>query len=362
MASPGGGAERVLADVASGLAERGHSVTLISFDAAYDCSFYSLSPQVYWKHVDVGFINKRATVLDLLQRAWALRQSVRNLNPKVTVGFMSSAYVPLAIALLGTRTPLVASEHIVPEYYRTRRLEQALVFASMLICRLTTVVSDQVLSAFPRMLRNRLRVVHNPVTLRGDDASNDPATEGGTGRKTLLSVGRLEPQKDHSTLITAFCQIADDFPDWDLRIVGEGALRSDLEAQIARAGLQNRVSLVGVRSDISREYASAQCFVMPSRYESLGVAAAEAISHGLPAVGFADCLGVNQLITEGVNGRLVPANECRVEGLARILGELMADPIYRLSLAGGEATLPHHVYLERVLDRWEKILREAAPE
>jgi hypothetical protein len=60
------------------------------------------------------------------------------------------------------------------------------------------------------------------------------------------------------------------------------------------------------------------------------------------------------------NGRLVPPNECRVEGLERILADLMADRSYRLSLAGPAATLPHYLQLEAVLDRWEDVLWEAA--
>jgi glycosyltransferase involved in cell wall biosynthesis len=179
----------------------------------------------------------------------------------------------------------------------------------------------------------------------------------GGARKTLLSVGRLEPQKDHKTLITAFGMIADRYPDWQLRIVGEGMLRGALEGQARSLGLGDRIEFPGAVREISAEYASAQLFVMPSLYESFGLATAEALSHGLPAIGFADCPGTNDLIKDRVNGLLAPSRGS-AEMLSKSLERLMSSPNLRTSMAEVAPQTVAQFKLHAVVDRWEALLHQ----
>jgi len=173
--------------------------------------------------------------------------------------------------------------------------------------------------------------------------------------RTLLAVGRLEDQKDHRTLIRAFAEIAGDFPDWRLRIVGEGELRPDLEALVRRHRLEGRVALPGAISEIGEEYEAAQLFVMSSSYESFGLTSAEALAHGLPVIGFADCPGTNELVQEGVNGRLVEGAD-RATALAAGLAGLMSSPGERERLgAAGPASIECFAP-ERITDVWEALL------
>jgi glycosyltransferase involved in cell wall biosynthesis len=173
----------------------------------------------------------------------------------------------------------------------------------------------------------------------------------------LLSVGRLAEQKDYATLIDAFALAAHRQSEWDLRIVGEGELRSTLEERINRLGMTGRVFLPGATKDICAEYEAAQLFVLPSLYESQGLALVEALSHGLPAVGFAACPGVNQLIRPGINGVLASGSD-RVRSLAEVLEPLMADVQARERLVTPEAELPEEFGPESILDRWEQVLRQ----
>jgi len=66
-------------------------------------------------------------------------------------------------------------------------------------------------------------------------------------------------------------------------------LREKLEASVEALGLDGRIQMPGAISDISSEHACAQPYVISSLYESQGLATAEALAHGLPAIGFADC-------------------------------------------------------------------------
>jgi glycosyltransferase involved in cell wall biosynthesis len=170
------------------------------------------------------------------------------------------------------RIPLIASEHTNFQHYAYKRLQALLLRLVLGLVDLTTCVSEQVRQTYPKSIRKRMVIIPNPVTrdavVRADVAAKST-------RKMLLSVGRLDAGKDHSTLIEAFAKIAAEVSDWDLRIIGEGVLRPKLEAQIAALGLATRISLPGATRDIASAYQDAQLFVMPSRYESFSLTTVE---------------------------------------------------------------------------------------
>jgi glycosyltransferase involved in cell wall biosynthesis len=121
--------------------------------------------------------------------------------------------------------------------------------------------------------------------------------DDGRRTKTVLAVGRLHEQKGFDLLLNAWQPIEAHYPDWTLRIVGEGPKRTELEAQIKELGLRH-VVLAGRTEDMKREYASASLFVLSSRYEGLPLALIEAMWCGLPCVAF-DCpQGPAELLAE----------------------------------------------------------------
>lgn len=351
-----GGAERVFSDIAGGLAARGHAITAISYDRPDSEPFFPLDPRVEWIRLGIGRTEKPAGLAETVARIFAVRRVVQGLNPEIVVGFMHSTFVPLGVALLGTGIPMVASEHNAFGNYRRHPIQRALLRLTPSLARRITVVSVQAMAEFPPSLRKTMVVIPNPIRPIAPSRADVVATN--RPHKTLLSVGRLNEEKDFFTLISAFSKIAPRFPDWDLRIVGEGQLRDQIEKRILDLGLDGRICLPGLIKDIDREYESAQLFVLPSRHESLGLVVAEALAHGLPAVGFADCPGVNTLIRPGRNGVLVSGAD-RVAALGEALARLMARGELRKALVPAAAEFPAEFGSEGVLDRWEELLNRS---
>lgn len=302
MNNPGGGAERVLADVAGGLAARGHDVSVLTFEAPGGRSFYPLREGVRRIELGIGSTTGRATVGATLWRMAALRARVREHRPDLAIGFMHSMFIPLGAALAGTGIPVIASEHTVPQYYQSRPLQGLLLRAAPLLVAAMTCVSEQARNKYPPALRRLIEVVPNPLTIT---AGGRASVTAAAGPNILLTVGRLTALKDHETLIRAFALLTPAAPEWKLRIVGDGELRQSLVGLVQSLGLAGRVELPGSIADIAGEYLAAQLYATPSRYESFGLATAEALAYGLPAVGFDDCPGTNELIQHEVNGVLV---------------------------------------------------------
>lgn len=355
LSSAVGGAERVLCTVCSDLVSRGHEVSILTFDSPGEISFYPLDPRVNRIDLGIGDSSRPAGLIETFIRMKALRRAINKEGPDVAVGFMHSMFVPLAFALAGTGVPVLGSEHIVPEHYRTRRLQYLLLIVASLFLDKLTVLSQSIRSRYPFIVRGRMVEMPNPVETALDCANVSDANE----IFTLLSVGRLEMQKDHSTLIRAFARIMDRFPQWQLKIVGEGSQRQDLMLLINELDMVERIMMPGVIVNIGEAYQSAQAFVIPSRYEAFGLVTAEAMSYGLPVIGFADCPGTNEIIINGLNGLLVEPGDDRVISLAQALSTLLSNQELRQQFGTtGRQSILAHFSSRQVCNKWEELLSE----
>ena len=173
----------------------------------------------------------------------------------------------------------------------------------------------------------RVQVIYNPILNPDfDRKSQQPLTHPwfAPGQApVILAVGRLETVKGYAALIDAFQQVRSNTPA-RLLILGEGSLRSDLETQVRRLGLQQDVLMPGFVENPYAYMRRADVFVSTSLHEAFGNTLVEALACGCPVVA-ADCPGgTRELLRDGAYGHLVPVNDR--PGLAQgILAALAGD-------------------------------------
>jgi glycosyltransferase involved in cell wall biosynthesis len=178
------------------------------------------------------------------------------------------------------------------------------------------------------------------------------------GRKVVVAAGRLVPAKGFDRLVPAFAAVSARHPDWSLRIYGTGGERALIEGLVHRHGLERCVQLMGFAGHLDEELAEASVFVLSSRNEGFPMVLLEAMSVGVPVVSF-DCRnGPADLVTDGVDGLLVPQGD--VVGLAEAMCRLIEEPGWRremgqAALATAATYTPH-----RMADRWEQLLDDLA--
>ncbi len=345
-----GGAERMACELAGALLSRGFDVHMVSWDIPGSRSFYPMQDAVTWSQLgfDLGIINK-------IRRIWRLYRLLKYYRIQVLIGFVMSAdrTVYAAAKLAGVK--LIVAERNAPVMYKVRYnlLQRWLIFRFLGLADRITVQLDSFVKDYPRRLHERIHSIPNPVSLVPANLQAHPEREI-AGRFTLLAVARLDSlQKRITLLINAFAIIAPSFPNWDLLIVGEGSDSLEIFRLIESHCLGNRVRLKTSIINIFEIYSQSHLFAIPSRWEGFSNALAEAMAHGLPAVGFAQAAGVAELIANG--GWLVSGiDDERL--LADTLAQAIADPDERASRGIIAAQNMARFEPNQQYDRWRGVL------
>lgn len=175
----------------------------------------------------------------------------------------------------------------------------------------------------------RVRIVPNRLPI-GALAAADPEREEQTRTRcgippaapVVVAVGRLDPEKDPLTLVTAVARLRR--PEVRLLLVGDGSLRDAVQGEAARSGLDGRLVITGFRpmEEIASFLHLSDCYVIASRYEGFPFALAEALAAGVPVVA-SDAAQLNELLA-GTGALRFPAGDA--EQLAARIAEVLADP------------------------------------
>jgi len=173
--------------------------------------------------------------------------------------------------------------------------------------------------------RTRLEVISNPIDVDAVGATVKTHTvDRLPGSPSLVSVGRLAHQKGFDLLLDALAMVRRRHPGVHLTIYGDGPDRDALHDQARKLGVDNAVTFAGFSRNPIPHIATADLFVLASRYEGFPNAALEALACGTPAV-LTDCPGANsEIIAPGANGQLAasPSAPAMADAIERAVAEL----------------------------------------
>ena len=310
----GGGAERVMIQLANHWAEAGARIVMMT-NLGDGPLRRDLSPRV----AHLGLNRKRG-----LLAAPGLAAALRERRPHVLVSAMSEQNVTACLArrLVGPQVRVVTVEHnfmsdALARKARWRRIALPhLMRAAYPSADAVAAVSRAAAEDLQALLRRPgipVRVLYNPIwPLR-------PAPDAEPGRlhpwlaeadPVLVTIGRLVPQKNHRNLLEALSLVRGDRPV-RLLVLGDGPLRAELEAHAATLGVRDAVAFLGFRREVADFLRFSDVFVLSSDWEGLPLSLMEALMMGTPVVS-TDCRsGPRELLEEGRYGELVPVRDPR---------------------------------------------------
>jgi GalNAc-alpha-(1->4)-GalNAc-alpha-(1->3)-diNAcBac-PP-undecaprenol alpha-1,4-N-acetyl-D-galactosaminyltransferase len=348
----GGGAERVMSIIANYWVSKGWAVTLLMLVPPTTQSFFPLDPRIQLKSLDVAgkSANRLAAITNTWKRVQVLRRAIIASKPDVVISFMNSVNVYAILACWRSNIPIIVSEHMYPGSNDANKIWQWIMKVTYRYADLVTVLTQNALPFYPAKEGYRAIVMPNPVVAPEPSMSADRVLQS----PSLIAVGRLHHQKGFDLLLKAFHKIHAKYPDWQITILGEGSLRSDLEQLRSKLKLIDRVHLPGLVSNVPEYLNQADLFVMPSRFEGFPMALCEAMAYGLPVLS-ADCLsGPRDIIEDGINGVLVKTED--IDALATGLEKLMSDPAKRQQLAKNAPDILDQFGVEQVMEIWQQAI------
>lgn len=346
-----GGGERHLADLARGLASRGHEVLAA---LAPDSPLAEKLNELPKGNIHILPLRNALDIKSALR----LAQLAREREADVIHAHVARDYTLAAFAARRCpRARLVITRHVLFPLGRAHRL--ALRDVDRVIA-VSGAVESALLARriFPA---DRIRVVHNGVDVRRFASARRAEPRGGPLRVGI--VGELSPVKGQEDFGRAASLISKEYAvEVEFVVVGEdasrtGERRAGIESLVAELGLKGRVRMEGHRDDVSEILPTFDVFVSASRSEAFGVAMVEAMAAGVPVVATAT-EGALEIIEEGVTGLTVPPGD--VTSLASAVRSLLEDARLRASLgAEGARSARERFSIERMIDETERVYAES---
>jgi glycosyltransferase involved in cell wall biosynthesis len=307
-----GGAERVYIDVAKGLAGRGHRVIAAALQARSGDVARALAGS------GVSIVDLRmGSKLDALA-IWRLARVLRREQVGVLYTFLIHAHLIGRVAGRLAGTPVVLSSQQIMAW--EGRLTERLNRATARWCTTVVGVSRNV----SRYLIERVGIppgkvvtIYNCVDVSAfRRTGSKPSAEG----PIIGSIARLNPEKDHTSLLRAFAILRRRYPKARLVLAGAGPERERLEGLAASLGIDGSVEFLGHVDDVRPVHARLDVYVQSSHVEGMPVAVLEALAAGIPVVA-ARVGGNEEAVVDGVGGVLVPPQnpEAIADAVSRIV-------------------------------------------
>ncbi len=333
-----GGSERVMALLANCLSERGHDIEIVCINK--HIVFYPMD-----ESVKISFVEDEVGESYLKKGKW-LRKRIKEENPDIVIAFMLEVYCMTLFSMIGVNIPVISSERIDPYFFGKAKR-----FLRWLLLRRTThlvVQTEQIKQFISPKLQRRTSIIPNPVTNEVFHLSPNVRKEN-----KIIAVGRLAYQKNYPLLFRAFKNVSDEFPDYQLVIFGEGPQREELEQEIDRLEMGERILLPGKTTHIIEELNKSQLFCMSSDYEGMSNAMLEAVCIGLPVV-TTDVSGASDMVIDGKGGFIVEKGNVRqFENAMRVLLE---DEHLRKKMGTYNKERAIEYKEDRIVDQWEKLI------
>jgi len=170
--------------------------------------------------------------------------------------------------------------------------------------------------------------------------------------KQIVMLARLMPQKRIDLMIRVWAKLAKDFPDWHVKVLGDGMLKDDLAKLTKELGVEDSFLMPGAVKDVNAELEASDILCLTSEYEGFGIVLIEAMLKHVPVMAF-EYVGVHDIIEDGVDGYVVPFGD--VDAYAERLKSLMVSEELRNTFANNAIESVKKFDKECVMAKWEKL-------
>ena len=272
----GGGAERVIANLANKFSDKDEVILVNSFPTPKE---YMISDNI--KHIYLDDNSFSSRIKKNISRILKLRKIIKSERPDVAIAFMAEPNIRILISSIGLNVKTIISVRNDPEREYpgiTGKMVTRFLFplADGLVFQ-----TSEAKAYFSKRIQQKSIVIYNPVAndFYYEDAKNE--------KNNIVMVGRLTAQKNYFLMIDAMASLRTVIDD-QLFIYGDGELKEEINDYITKKELSNVIHLMGNTTKIADELKKYRLFVMTSDYEGLPNSLMEAMASGLVCIS-TDC-------------------------------------------------------------------------
>ena len=338
----GGGAERVISILANEFTKKGIETKIMM--TAGKTSVYQLHPEVellYAGEKTGGKLIKR------FARIFRMRKIFKCYRDHILIAFEPDAAFFAGIAKLGLSMKMIASERNDPRSFGSSRVRKA---AYGMTEKIVFQTRDA-MECFQSGIQKKGKVIPNPIS------SLLPEPYVGKRQKTVVSIGRMEEQKNHRLLLRAFKEFAESYPEYTLHLYGKGALLEELKQLAGMLNIEDKVIFEGFHKDVLQRVADAGMYVLSSDYEGISNSLLEAMAIGLPVISTdCPCGGSRLCIQNEINGLLVPVAD--EKALATAMKRIAQSEELGNQLSSEAVKVRSTFSVEQIVSEWLDVLNE----
>ena len=337
-----GGVEKVIATLSNKFSEKGIKCTIITL--RNDQCVYTLNSNIDIIPLYDG--EGTPTVKEYGKCFIYLRKLVKEIQPDVILSMPEEISCKAIPFLIGLKIPIVVSERnnpwIMPQNKINRLLRRIFYpFVNGIVFQ-----TKEAGQFFSRNIRNKSTVIPNPL-----DLSRIPEEWEAPRRKEIVSVGRLESQKNYSLLINAFSEFYKKHNEYCLIIYGKGSEKEALEDLAKNKIPESAYYFAGVTNDVLKCINGSFMFVLSSDYEGLPNILIEAMALGLPCISTNCKCGPRSLIENGLNGLLIPVrNE---KAMVQAMCHIAENEEHALSMGKEAMLIKERLNTDKIVERWK---------
>ncbi len=347
-----GGAQKVATSLATDLSNQDKKISVITLSDDQN-DFFKLPENITRIALNQNKESKTALhgIWANITRIRALRRAIKSVQPKTTISFIAPTNILTIAASIGLNTKTIISERNDPARQSFGKLWDSLRKITYRFASAVTANSPNAVESLKSYVpHKKLKFVPNALP-KPDEKHILPHNKK---KNEVLIVGRLHPQKDHKTMLTAFAQIHKKHPNWTLVIVGDGKLRNTLEDQAKALGITQKTRFTGTQANPYEYYKTAKIFVLPSLHEGTPNTLLEAMSCGLAPIVSDACEGARPYIQHEQSGLITPVKNAEL--LAKAIETLINDS-EKCETIGKEAqNRVKTLYEKTTVDLWHDVL------
>ena len=376
-----GGTEKVLCNMANEFTNRGHNITIICCEKKQGKPFFELSDKVnlvnlndtgkeikgcVWLRVKRELL-KAVGKLDRTEKDKIFIESrydndyiknrfnkiISDIKPDIIIAYDYLSVLFLKHIMKNSLSTIAMIHNDVDTYFNNNASKLQLNAYNMVDCiqilnkHKVELVKEYCCNAQVVYIPNAVPQIKNVR-----NSNNEKITTVGSLTKSI---------KRPDIILKAFNTIKNTFPNWTVEIVGgthdlkQEEYKAELEKYIKNNNLDDMVFLSGRTLNITEKLLSAEIFAFPSKSEAFGLALAEAMSSGLPAIGYKSCPSVNELIIDGYNGFLCDDG---IDAFAEKMKILMQNKELRKQMGQNAKESIKQFAPEKIWNQWEDLMKK----